>query len=127
MIKGCLESSFPAILVEGEVSNFTDHSSGHIYFTLKDEKSQIKCTLWKWQRGVLKFALEEGMKVIIGGPVKVYERGGNTRSMSVLSTHPVSARCSCVLSSSRKSFPKRAFSMRNANGPFLNFHHESAW
>ncbi len=75
-IKESLETSFAGILVTGEISNFIDHTSGHIYFTLKDEKSQIKCTLWKWQRGILKFEPEDGMKVIIGGSVRVYEKGG---------------------------------------------------
>lgn len=75
-IKETLETSFPSVWVQGEISNFTDHSSGHIYFTLKDEKSQIKCTLWKWQRGVLRFMPENGMKVVVLGSVRLYEKGG---------------------------------------------------
>jgi exodeoxyribonuclease VII large subunit len=86
-IKNSLESEFPAVLVEGEISNFTDHTSGHIYFTLKDDKSQIRCTLWKYYRKILKFMPEDGMKVVISGSVRVYEKGGNYQ-LNVTSMEP---------------------------------------
>lgn len=76
-LKEAIEGGFPAVLVEGEACNVTDHpASGHIYFILKDDKSSIKCTLWRWKRGILKFRLEDGQKVVVGGPVRVYEKGG---------------------------------------------------
>ena len=77
LIKGNLESAFPELYVEGEISNFTDHASGHMYFTLKDDKSQVRCTLWKWARKALRFTPEDGMKVRILGELRVYEKMGN--------------------------------------------------
>ncbi|MFQ6032035.1 MAG: exodeoxyribonuclease VII large subunit, partial [Candidatus Zixiibacteriota bacterium] len=48
-IKSILEESFPTVWVEGEISNYTLHSSGHRYFSLKDENAQIRCTLWRFR------------------------------------------------------------------------------
>lgn len=62
--------------IRGEVSNFKNHSSGHMYFTLKDENSLIKCVMFKTQNSYLKFLPENGMKVIIKGYISVYERDG---------------------------------------------------
>ncbi|MBP7461994.1 MAG: exodeoxyribonuclease VII large subunit [Candidatus Delongbacteria bacterium] len=84
-IKSRLETEFTNIVVIGEVSNYKLHSSGHIYFTLKDDKSQINCTLWRSKAAELKFNLENGLQVIIWGGITVYERGGsyqiNVRSL----------------------------------------------
>ena len=76
-IKDVLESSFPRLWVEGEISNFKHHSSGHIYFTLKDENAQISCAMWRFKAGSLLFKPQHGMKVVVEGDVQVYERGGN--------------------------------------------------
>jgi exodeoxyribonuclease VII large subunit len=75
-IKTLLEENIPTIWVEGEVSNFTLHSSGHRYFSLKDENSQIRCVFWKWQAYSLSFEIEDGMKVIALGNITIYERNG---------------------------------------------------
>jgi exodeoxyribonuclease VII large subunit len=76
-IKTFLETSFPRIWVEGEVSNFKQHSSGHLYFTLKDENAQIRCAMWRFKAGELLFRLEDGMKVLLEGDLQVYEKSGN--------------------------------------------------
>lgn len=76
-IKSLLESSFPRLWIEGELSNFKRHSSGHIYFTLKDENSQISCAMWRFRTGTLNFEPQSGMRVRVEGDVQVYERGGN--------------------------------------------------
>lgn len=65
------------VCVTGEVSNFKLHSSGHMYFTLKDEKSVIKCVMFKTQNRRLRFRPEDGLKVIIRGYISVYEAGGS--------------------------------------------------
>lgn len=65
-----------SILVRGEVSNCKYHSSGHIYFTLKDAKGTIACVMFAGNRGGLDFTLREGMQVVAGGTVDVYERDG---------------------------------------------------
>lgn len=65
-----------AVLVKGEISNFKHHYTGHMYFTLKDENSLIKCIMFKSQTATLKFMPKDGMKVIIFGTVSVFERDG---------------------------------------------------
>lgn len=67
---------FENILVEGEISNCKYHYTGHIYFTLKDEKSLIKSVMFKTYTSHLDFTLQDGMKVIILGSVSVFERDG---------------------------------------------------
>ena len=64
------------VYVKGEISNCKYHSSGHIYFTLKDEKSAIAAIMFAGNRRNLSFKLEEGQKVIVLGSVSVYERDG---------------------------------------------------
>ncbi|MDX1809795.1 MAG: exodeoxyribonuclease VII large subunit [Sulfurospirillaceae bacterium] len=76
-IKSLLESTFIHVCVEGEVSRFTYHSSGHLYFSLKDEKSTISCVMFKGNNSKMKFRLEEGMNVIIHGSVSVFVPRGS--------------------------------------------------
>jgi exodeoxyribonuclease VII large subunit len=76
-IKETLETSFPRLWVEGEISNFKKHSSGHLYFTLKDNTSQIRCAMWRFRAGHLLFRPEDGLKVVVQGDLQVYEVGGN--------------------------------------------------
>lgn len=74
--KNLLEEEFPEIWLEGEISNFTLHSSGHLYFSLKDEDAQINAIMYKWQAGQLEFVPENGMKVIAQGKISVFVKGG---------------------------------------------------
>ena len=64
------------ICMKGEVSNCKYHSSGHIYFTLKDETGQMACVMFAGQRTGLRFRLEEGQSVLVVGSISVYERDG---------------------------------------------------
>lgn len=64
------------LYVKGEVSNCKYHTSGHIYFSLKDATGAIACVMFAAQRGNLKFRLQEGQRVIVLGSVRVYERDG---------------------------------------------------
>ena len=64
------------VLVKGEISNFKHHYTGHMYFTLKDEKSLIKCIMFKGYTTNLNFIPKDGMKVILLGSVSVFERDG---------------------------------------------------
>ena len=70
------DSNLKNVYVNGEISNFKLHSSGHMYFTLKDEDSKIKCIMFKNSNSFLKFMPEEGMNVIVKGNVSIYERDG---------------------------------------------------
>ena len=65
-----------SLYVKGEISNCKYHSSGHIYFTLKDRKGTIACVMFAGNRNGLNFQLREGQQVIVGGSVDVYERDG---------------------------------------------------
>ena len=64
------------VLVKGEISNFKHHYTGHMYFTLKDENSLIKCVMFKGYTANLNFVPKDGMKVMILGTVSVFERDG---------------------------------------------------
>ena len=75
-IKGLLEANFPYVWVRGEISNLRVPASGHAYFTLKDEKSQIRAVMFRSALGQLKFRPEDGMAVLCQGRVTVYEPQG---------------------------------------------------
>ena len=68
-----------AVSVTGEISNFVDHRSGHLYFTLKDSDAQIKAVMFRSARAKLKFKPEEGMKVTVHGSVSLYPQGGSVQ------------------------------------------------
>ena len=76
-IKASLETTFSTIYVEGEVSNLTYHNSGHIYFSVKDNKSTISCVMFRGNAQYLKFRLEVGQKIVISGNLTVYTPRGN--------------------------------------------------
>ncbi len=65
-----------SVLVRGEISNFTHHSSGHLYFSLKDKTGSIKCVMFRSNAQRLQFQPGHGMEVLIAGYVSVYERDG---------------------------------------------------
>ncbi|MDI6766692.1 MAG: exodeoxyribonuclease VII large subunit [Bacteroidota bacterium] len=75
-IKGVIESSFTNVSVQGEISNFKRHSSGHLYFTLKDEGAQLSAVMWRGRAGNMFFTPQDGMKVIAIGNITVYEVRG---------------------------------------------------
>jgi exodeoxyribonuclease VII large subunit len=62
--------------VSGEISNFKYHSSGHMYFTLKDAASSLRCVMFRSQNARLTFLPANGIKVVLGGRISVYERDG---------------------------------------------------
>ena len=64
------------VLVKGEISNYKHHYTGHLYFTLKDENSLIKCIMFKSYAEKLQFKPKDGMKVMVFGTVSVFERDG---------------------------------------------------
>lgn len=70
------DSKLAAVFVRGEISNFKRHFSGHCYFTLKDSNATMKVVMFKSRAQFLKFAPTDGMKVIVGGQITVFERDG---------------------------------------------------
>lgn len=71
-----VEREYSDIWVEGEISNFRAHDSGHLYFTLKDENSQIRAVMFRSQARLLRFRPEDGMQVVLRGRVTVFEGRG---------------------------------------------------
>jgi exodeoxyribonuclease VII large subunit len=71
-----IEREYGDIWVEGEISNFRAHDSGHLYFTLKDESSQIRAVMFRSQARLLRFRPEDGMQVVLRGRVTIYEGRG---------------------------------------------------
>ena len=65
------------IHVKGEISNLSQPTSGHLYFTLKDESSELRCVMFRDRSTLMKFALEDGMSVIVLGRISVYEKKGS--------------------------------------------------
>ncbi len=75
-IRGTLESNFPLVWVKGEISNFRVPASGHYYFTLKDDQSQIKAVFFRPQQRRLRFVPESGLQVLCQARLSVYEPRG---------------------------------------------------
>lgn len=74
--KEILEENFPVIMVQGEISNFTVHSSGHIYFTIKDENASIDAVMYRSYGRRLDFTPQRGTKVILKGKISIFVKGG---------------------------------------------------
>jgi exodeoxyribonuclease VII large subunit len=75
-VKRLIEAEFPSVWVEGEISNFVHHTSGHMYFSLKDRRAQLRCVMFRTYNGRLTFRPENGMKVRASGAITVYEPSG---------------------------------------------------
>ncbi|MGH7394629.1 MAG: exodeoxyribonuclease VII large subunit, partial [Candidatus Methylomirabilales bacterium] len=75
-LKALLEGTYPTLWVEGEVSNFKHHASGHMYFTLKDAASQIRAVMFRAANRGLKFRPEDGLTVLVRASLSVYETRG---------------------------------------------------
>jgi len=89
-IKQVLEAGFTSVVVVGEISNLKQHSSGHVYFTLKDENSQLSAVLWRSRVQHVAVMPRDGMKVIVSGRITVYEVRG-TYQIDVASISPLGA------------------------------------
>ncbi len=87
-IKRVLEEGFPDVSVRGEVSNFKRHTSGHLYFTIKDESAQIQAVMWRSRAASLFFTPQDGMMVIAYGRIGVYEVRGSYQ-VDVASLQPL--------------------------------------
>ncbi|MDZ4711177.1 MAG: exodeoxyribonuclease VII large subunit [bacterium] len=86
-VKLHFEAKFNFVNVIGEISNFKHHSSGHFYFTLKDDKAQVSANMWSSKNQLLRFTPSNGMKVIVKGRVTVYESKG-TYQIDVFEMQP---------------------------------------
>jgi len=82
-IKSLLETTFMHILVEGEISSVTYHNSGHVYFSIKDKESSIKCVMFRSNASRMKFQLERGQHVVVNGSISVYTPRGEYQLLTV--------------------------------------------
>lgn len=82
-IKSLLETTFMHIMVEGEIASVTYHNSGHVYFSIKDQQSSIKCVMFRSNASRLKFRLERGQHIVIHGSVSVYTPRGEYQFYAV--------------------------------------------
>ena len=82
-IKSLLEATFMHTMVEGEVASATYHSSGHLYFSIKDKSSSIKCVMWRSSVFRMKFRIEKGMRIVVEGSVSVYTPRGEYQFQTV--------------------------------------------
>src|SRR5712671_7944057 len=89
-VRTALEARFTSVWVEGEISNFRAHSSGHWYFTLKDEFAQLKSACYRSSNQRIRFRLEDGLQVRARGRLSVYEPKGEYQ-LIVESIEPVGA------------------------------------
>src|SRR3954452_4920589 len=89
-VRGALESRFASVWVEGEISNFSPASSGHWYFTLKDQGAQLRATCFKGVNYRIRFRPSNGLQVRVRGRLTVYEPRGEYQ-LTVESLEPVGA------------------------------------
>jgi len=82
-IKSLLEVTFMHTMVEGEVASATYHTSGHLYFSMKDKDSSIKCVMWRSSVAKMKFRIEKGMHIVVEGSVSVYAPRGEYQFQTV--------------------------------------------
>jgi exodeoxyribonuclease VII large subunit len=76
-VRALLENGFPPLWISGEISNLTKHASGHWYFSLKDEKAQVRCVMFRHRNQYLDFPVKEGMQVEARANVSLYEPRGD--------------------------------------------------
>jgi exodeoxyribonuclease VII large subunit len=76
-VKSLLEAQFDLVWVQGEISNFKAHTSGHYYFSLKDKRSQVSAVMFRGYNSKLKFQVKDGLEVILRGRISVYEPRGS--------------------------------------------------
>lgn len=82
-IKSLLEATFMHTLVEGEVASVTYHTSGHLYFSIKDADSSIKCIMWRSSVAKMKIRIETGMQIVVEGSIGVYTPRGEYQFYAV--------------------------------------------
>ena len=93
-IKELLYGAFPGQWVKGEISGFKAHTSGHLYFKLKDATAQLDCAMFKSNAMRLSFPPRDGLEVEAFGEISVYEPRGNYQLVISRCASPASARCS---------------------------------
>ncbi|MDP1783829.1 MAG: exodeoxyribonuclease VII large subunit [Sulfuricurvum sp.] len=120
-IKTFLETTFEFVSVEGELSRVTKHGSGHIYFTLKDSESSIKCVMFRGNAARLKFSLDEGAHVVIHGALSLYKPRGEYQ-INCVSVEPFGAGALAVaFEQLKKKLEEKGYFDPSRKKPFPKF------
>ena len=107
-----LDISFPGkIWVEGEISNLSRPASGHIYFSLKDQMSQVRCAMFRMNASRISFSPGNGDQVLVRAKVSLYEPRGDFSWWLITWRPRARAFCYGLLNNSSKSLPPKGFSM----------------
>jgi exodeoxyribonuclease VII large subunit len=125
-LRGVVEERFPAVWVEGEISNFRLYGSGHAYFTLKDDGAQLRTVLFRNRMRRIRFEPGDGQHVLAFGSLEVYAQRGEYQFVVELLEPRGLARCSSRSSRSRPGSAPRASSRRAASDRCLAFRGASA-
>jgi exodeoxyribonuclease VII large subunit len=88
MLKETLEGAFPLVVVRGEISNLKKHTSGHTYFTIKDERAQIAAVLWRSRAPAVRVEFQDGMNVTVTGRLTLYGMRG-VYQIEILAASPI--------------------------------------
>ena len=120
-----VEREYGDTWVEGEISNFRAHDSGHLYFTLKDKNSQLRAVMFRSQARLLRFRPENGMQVVLRGRVTIYEDRGELQ-ISAEYLEPKGAGALLLhSSSSRQSSYRKVCSRIPGRSRFRHYHNGS--
>lgn len=120
-VKHLLETTFLSVKVEGEVSRPTYHSSGHVYFSLKDANSVIKCVMFRGNASRLRFRLEDGLKIILDGAITVYSPRGEYQ-INVVSAQPAGqGSLSLAYEQLKKSLAAKGYFEPSHKKPLIKF------
>ncbi len=76
LVRSLVEQAFPTVWVEGEIANYVRHTSGHLYFSLRDDQGQLRAVMFRGRNRYLRFEPENGLRVLARGALSIYERGG---------------------------------------------------
>jgi len=124
-IKSLLEGAFPEIWVEGEISNFIHHSSGHMYFTLKDSESEIRSVMFRGNNQFMHFKPENGMKVLLFGRLSVYAPRGQYQLVASRMEPAGIGTLFLAFEALKNNYPPKVFLMKNSRNHSRLFQNES--
>ena len=110
-IKNLLESHFQTLYVEGEVSRPTYHTSGHLYFSLKDAQSVVRCVMFRSSLAKVPFRVEDGQKLIVVGRIGVYKPEESISSTPQSSILRGRVRCSWLSNNSKRDSLQKGISI----------------
>jgi exodeoxyribonuclease VII large subunit len=110
--------------LKGELSNFTSHSSGHMYFTIKDETGSVKCVMFRSRTNRVRFNPSNGQKVMVMGYISLYEKGGQYQLYVQEMVEDGIGDLYEKYEKLKKNYRRKVFLLRKEKGTFLFFQEE---